>query len=212
MERTTFDDLGDQPLTLCEFVVAEALPLSEITRAVFEFLRANKKHAVLFGAHAVNLYADPPRMTYDVDVMTDLDAETMAESLRAHLAAKFHIAVRVRKAERGFRVYQVQKTGNRHLVDVRGITPRVNIRDFKGIHVIDPVDLVAMKVISLKARANRPKGLTDRVDLERLLVARPELREDPLLVVEALGRLGHEELVDAWYELASHPMEADEDD
>ena len=47
----------------------------------------------------------------------------IAEEIRAHLAARFRIAVRVREIAqgRGFRVYQIRKPGNRYLVDVRAV-------------------------------------------------------------------------------------------
>ena len=72
----------------------EPLPLATIHEAVLEFLR-NRDDAALFGAQAVNAYVDEPRMTQDVDVLSTRAAE-LAEELRAHLAATFTIAARVR--------------------------------------------------------------------------------------------------------------------
>lgn len=204
--------LPELSLTPSEYIMAESATLAAISSEVFDFLREQGKHVILFGAHAVNVYATPPRMTSDVDVMTDLDAGSVAEDIRARLARKFHIAVRVRKVkEEGYRVYQIQKDGNRHLVDVRAVTTDVHYRPVSGLNVIEVEDLVAMKVIAVSARGNKPKGLTDRADLERLLVAHPKLRLDDR-VQEALTRFGREDLLAAWKEIADNPMEQDDED
>ena len=99
----------------------EPVPLAEIHRAVLELLR-DVDDAVLFGAQAVNAYVDEPRMTQDVDILSSRAAQ-LAEQLREHLKARFHIAVRVRQIGQGraFRVYQVRRPKNRHLVDVRSV-------------------------------------------------------------------------------------------
>lgn len=201
----------DLPLTLHEFVEDEKIPLVEVAREILAFMREQGGHAVLFGAHAVNLYATPSRMTADVDILTVVDAEAMADELRGHLAAKFDIEVLARRVGQGFRVYQVLKTGNRRLAYVRDIVPGVSVRVIDGLHVVDPIDLVASKIISSHARANTPKGLLDRVDLERLLLALPKLRASPKAVSESLVRLGRADLISAWVEVAEHPMELDEE-
>ncbi len=205
--------VGDVPLTFREFAMAERAPLSDIVREVFQFLRENKEHVVLFGAHAVNLYATPPRMTEDVDVMTDLDAERVAEEIKSRLSKRFHIAVRVRRAtDVGFRVYQLQEPKNRHLVDVRSMNEDVAVREVSGVRVVEIADLVAMKVASYSSRSNKPKGLTDRVDLERLLNSHPELRQVGAAVEDALVRLGHPGLIGAWQSILSNPLELDDDE
>src|SRR4051812_33827325 len=61
--------LADAPLTFREFVTHEGVPLAAIFREVLEFL-AGRPDAVLFGAHAVNAYCDPERMTHDVDLLS----------------------------------------------------------------------------------------------------------------------------------------------
>ena len=45
----------------------EPVPLASIFRRVFLLLKA-RPDAVLFGAHAVNAYCEPERMTQDIDV------------------------------------------------------------------------------------------------------------------------------------------------
>jgi hypothetical protein len=70
-----------------------------------------------------------------------------------------------------------------------------------------------MRVRSIAARAGRPKEDTDRADLRRLLLARPELREPDGLVAERLRARGAGESVLAlWRELVGERFEPDEDD
>src|SRR5713226_7458039 len=108
-------------LTFSEFVMSEPLPLATVQNAVLEFLR-DRDDGVVLGAQAVNAYVPEPRMTQDVDVLSTR-AEALAEELREHLSQRFHIAVRVREIGegRGYRLFQIQKSGNRHLVDVRPV-------------------------------------------------------------------------------------------
>src|SRR5918911_1252545 len=108
-------------LTFREFIMREPLPLATIHEAVLEFLR-DRDDAVLYGAQAVNAYVSESRMTQDVDIASTR-AKELAEELRAFLNTRFHIAVRVREIREGigFRIYQVRKPQNRHLVDVRPV-------------------------------------------------------------------------------------------
>jgi hypothetical protein len=170
--------LADAPLTLREFMTHEELPLASIFRAMFLFL-CDRDNAVLFGAHAVNAYCEPARMTQDVDVMSTRAAE-LAEEVRAHLADRFHIAVRVREivAGAGYRVYQVRKPRDRHLVDLRQVEALPEFQRIDGLAVVDPVELIAMKVVSAAERMAKEKGLSDRLDLTRLLRTFPELKSE----------------------------------
>lgn len=168
----------DAPLTLKEFLVAEPVPLASIFRAVFEFL-AERGDAVIFGAQAVNAYVGEPRMTSDVDVLS-IHARELAEELRRLLADEFHVAMRVREIkDKGFRVYQARKEGPRHLVDVRqvDVLPPAQ-RSRGGPAVIAPLQLVVMKIRSLASRGHLEKGLTDRLDILRLLREFPEFRKE----------------------------------
>ena len=111
--------LNADVLTFYEFAMHETLPLSKIHEAVFEFLQG-REDVVLFGAQAVNAYVSEPRMTQDVDLLS-IRAKDFAEELREHLSETFEMfrsSVREIK-EKDFRVYQIKKEGNRHLVDVR---------------------------------------------------------------------------------------------
>jgi hypothetical protein len=108
-------------LTFREYLIREPLPLSTIQSAILDFLR-NREDAVLYGALAVNAYVDEPRMTQDADIASTRGLE-FAEELRDYLAARFHVAVRVRDVREGlgYRLYQARKEGNRHLADVRPV-------------------------------------------------------------------------------------------
>lgn len=205
--------LFDAPLTFQEFMADEELPLATVFRETLKFL-AGRPDAVLFGAQAVNAYTDTPRMTADVDVLTT-DADALAEQLRAHLADTFHIAVRVREgsAPGQLRVYQLRKPKNRHLIDVRGTAVLPPFVEVEGVRVVVPVDLVVMKLTSLLARRDRPKGGTDLTDIQRLLLARPELRVASGPVDARLVELGATAAVVAlWHEVLARPLEPDEDD
>src|SRR5206468_9434375 len=112
---------GDGSLTFREFAMREPYPLATIHDAVLEFLRG-RDDAVLFGAQAVNAYVDEARLTQDVDIASPRAAE-LAQELCQFLNARFHIAARVRNVREGlgYRIYQVRKPKNRHLVDLRPV-------------------------------------------------------------------------------------------
>ncbi|MBD0325035.1 MAG: hypothetical protein ICV68_01305, partial [Pyrinomonadaceae bacterium] len=126
----------------------EPLPLATIQEAMLEFLRG-RDDVAMFGAQAVNAYVDEPRMTQDIDLLSPR-AKELAEELRQLLSEKFHIAVRIREvgAGKGFRLYQVQKTGNRHLADIRPVAHLPETRTIEGIKVLSPAELIASKVVS----------------------------------------------------------------
>src|SRR5437870_770815 len=120
----------------------EELPLATVFSDVLSFL-AGRSDAALFGAQAVNAYCETERMTHDIDVLST-DAAGLAEALRARLAERFHIAARIREVaeERGFRVYQVRKPKNRHLVDVRQVDALPDRREIERVQVVAPIDLI----------------------------------------------------------------------
>ena len=203
----------DAPLTLREFMTHEELPLATVFREVMLFL-AGRTDVVVFGAHAVNAYCETERMTHDVDILST-DAAAFAETLRAHLGKKIHVAVRVPEvvAERGFRIYQLREPRDRHLIDVRQIDELPESREIEGVRFVAPTTLVAMKLIGFAARSNRPKGDTDRADLRRLLLAFPELRVEAGAVADRLRQLASPAAaVAAWRELVASSFEPDDDD
>ncbi|WP_394820888.1 hypothetical protein [Pendulispora albinea] len=204
--------LFDGPLTFREFMTHEEVPLATVFREVLTYL-VGREDAVLFGAQAVNAYCEPARMTEDVDVLST-QAAGLAEALRAHLAARFHMAMRVREvvAETGFRVYQLRKPKNRHLVDVRQVERLPEYRMIDGVRVLTPVELMALKTVSIAHRGGREKGLSDRLDLARLLRTFPALRSDDGPVVMRLrGMQADESVLHAWRESIATHLEPDED-
>jgi hypothetical protein len=204
---------GDGALTLREFAMKEPLALSTIHEAVLEFLR-NRDDAVLFGAQAVNAYVDEPRMTQNVDVISTR-ASGLADEIRARLVKEFTIAVRVRKvvAGRGFRVFQLREPKNRHLVDIRQADVLPPNQLIAEIRVATPEELIAKKVISSTARANQPKGDTDRRDLKLLLLAHMHLKTNHGPVEDRLIASGASQTaIFEWQKLVASEITPETDD
>src|SRR5260370_1969683 len=177
---------GDGSLTFQEYAMGEALPLSAIHDAVLEFLH-DRDDAVLYGAQAVNAYVDEARMTNDVDIASTR-AKEFAEDLRRFLNQRFHIAARVRTVRDGlgYRIYQVRKPKNRHLIDVRPVDVLPPAKRIKEVLVASPAELIANKTMNMIGRQHKAKGLIDRADLYRLLLTFPELKEKHGLVEDRL--------------------------
>jgi hypothetical protein len=204
--------LTDAPLTLREFMNHELLPLATIFREVLTFL-GTREDAVIFGAHAVNAYCEPERMTADIDILST-DAAGLAEAVKGLLSDRFHVAARVREVvPGGFRVYQVRKPKNRHLVDVRQVTELPPFRRIESVRVIEPTELAAMKAIAIAARRGQEKGLSDTLDLHRLLRAFPELRAEGGSVPARLSALGADPAaLAAWLDVVQSPLEVEDSD
>jgi hypothetical protein len=200
-------------LTFREFVMAETVPLSTIHQAVLEFLR-DRDDAVLFGAQAVNAYVDEPRMTQDVDLLSPR-AAALASELQEYLHDRFHIAIRVRQVAggRGHRVFQTQKSGNRHLVDIREVDILPQTRRIEQILVLTPEELIASKVISYCQRRGQPKSGTDWRDLALLLLAFPELKREsgPVALLLQSSDAGAP-VMDMWQELVAQEIAEEDDD
>lgn len=192
----------------------ESLPLATIQEAVLDFLRG-RGDAVVFGAQAVNAYVDEPRMTQDIDLLA-LHAVELAQELRDYLNERFHIAVRVREIGegRGYRLYQVQKLGNRHLVDIRPVQRLPDTQRIAQVLVIAPADLIASKVLSYAQRRGSPKSGTDWRDLAVLLLRFPHLKAETGPVADRLRDMGATSGVLAtWHDLVSQEiLPSDEDD
>lgn len=203
---------GDGALSFREFAMREPLPLATIQDAVLEFLRG-RDDVVLFGAQAVNAYVRESRSTEDVDVMSPRAAE-LAEELRAYLNKRFHIAVRVRDVRQGlgYRIYQLQKPENRHLVDVRPIETFPPTQQVERIRVVAPPELIANKVVAYCGRKGKPKAFTDRRDVAVLLLAFPELKQAGGLVRQRLEAGGADaNALAVWEEIVAEPLEAEEE-
>ena len=193
---------GDGSLTFREFVVRERILLSTVQDAVLEFLRG-RDDAALFGAQAVNAYVDEPRMTQDVDIISTRAAE-LVEELRSFLHDRFQMAVRVRSVAQGagYRLCQVRKPKNRHLVDVRSVQELPACNRLRKVLILAPAQLIGRKVFSMISRPKTPKGLMDAADLRRLLLTFPEMKTEEGPVSEALhGMQAPAEAFQAWRDL-----------
>lgn len=204
---------GDGSLTFREFMTREPLPLATIHDAVLEFLRG-RNDAVLYGAQAVNAYVKESRMTQDVAIASNR-AEELAEELRKFLNQRFHIAVRVRRVREGlgYRLYQVRKPENRHLVDIRPVAELPPAKRVKKVLVVTPPELIAGKVAAWVRRRGKPKAGTDWRDLAMLLLTFPELKTDEGPVMQRLSTLdSSREVIAAWKELVAQEILPEDED
>jgi len=200
-------------LTFREFAMHEPLPLATIQQAVLEFLQG-RDDAVVIGAQAVNAYVSEPRMTQDIDLLSSR-AAALAEELRGSLGEQFHIAVRVRRltGKSGYRLYQVRKAGNRHLVDIRPVEALPAAQRIEGVLVIEPAALIALKVIAYHQRRGQPKSGTDWRDLAMLLLQFPALKRPRGPVLDALQAAGGDPAVLAtWQRLVAQQLSAEDGD
>lgn len=200
-------------LTFQEFITGETLPLATIQEALLEFLRG-RDDAVVFGAQAVNAYVPEPRMSQDIDLLSPRAPE-LAEEVRAYLGKRFHIAVRVPEIAqgRGYRLYQVQKPANRHLVDIRAVPSLPPSRRIAQVLVASPEELIAQKVIAYYQRRGQPKSGTDWRDLAMLLLTFPDLKRDTGPVQQRLQAANAEErIMDLWRDLVTQSIQPAEDD
>lgn len=205
--------IGEGGLGLQEVMTKESLPLATIHDAILRFLRG-RTDVALFGAQAVNAYVEPPRMTQDVDVFA-VEAQKLAQELNDHLASLFGIAVRVRAMgnERGYRIYQLRKPSNRHLVDIRRVDVLPPVREMAGFQVVAPEELVAEKVIAFHRRRGQPKSGTDWRDLALLLLSFPELKNTYGSVRQRLVAASAETAVlSTWEEIVAQEILAEDDD
>lgn len=200
-------------VTFQEFVTQEPLPLSTIQHAVLEFLRG-RQDVVLFGAQAVNAYVAEPRMSEDIDMMTTR-AEELAAELREWLSQKFHFAVRARTVSkgRGYRLFQIRKGGNRHLVDIRLVSSLPRSKRIAHVQVMAPAELIASKVLAYHQRRGQPKSGTDWRDLAMLLLAFPDFKRPAGPVADALRAMGADQRTLAkWQSLVAQDIRAEDED
>jgi len=191
----------------------EPLPLATVHEAVLEFVRG-RDDVVVFGATAVNAYVSEPRMTQDIDLMSTRAAE-LAEEVREFLNQRFHIAVRVRVIGegKGYRVFQIRKEGNRHLVDLRSVQTLPQAELIDGVKVVTAAELIARKVMSLHSRRGQPKSGTDWRDVAMLFLAFPDLKNESGPVSKILNSLGAtEEEMKTWREVVHQEISEPDDD
>jgi len=204
---------GDGPLTFREFIMREPHPLAVIHDAILEFLRG-RDDCVLYGAQAVNAYVTQSRMTQEVDIAS-IRAEELAEELRKYLHKRFHIAVRIRKVREGlgYRIYQVRKPENRHLIDVRPVDELPPANRVKKVLVVTPPELIAGKLMAYTERRGKPKAGTDWRDLAMLLLTFPNLKTEEGPVAERLRAAGAlDEVLAAWKELVAQDIQPEDED
>ena len=185
----------------------EPVPLASIHEAVLEFLRG-RDDAVLFGAQAVNAYVAEPRMSQDIDLVSTR-AVDLAEEIREYLSERFHIAVRVRAISdgKGYRLFQIQKPRNRHLVDLRTVKSLPHSQRIEDVLVTSPPELIAQKVIAYHSRRGQPKAGTDWRDLAMLLLTFPELKQEQGAVTEALKSAEvKDEVIETWRGLVAQEL------
>jgi hypothetical protein len=204
---------GDGSLTFREWATKEPHPLAVVHDAVLEFLRG-RKDAVLYGAQAVNAYVTEARMTEDVDIASPRAAE-LADELRTFLRERFHMTLRVRNVKGGaeYRIDQVRKPKDRHLVDVRPVAALPPTRRVRKVLVAAPPEVIAGKVIRMVERRKSPKAYQDQADLYRLLLAFPELKTEEGPAADRLRGAGaNEEVMSAWKELVAQDIQPEDED
>jgi hypothetical protein len=198
-------------LTFQEFAMREHLPLATIHDAVLDFLRG-RSDVVVFGAQAVNAYVDEPRMSQDIDLLSTRPTG-LSEELREYLSERFLITINVTGNGTGYRLFQIQKPRNRHLVDVRNADSLPHAERIEDVLVISPPELIAHKVISYHARRGQPKSGTDWRDLAMLLLTFPELKREEGAVTEALKSLAaKDDVMETWWELVAQELVEPDDD
>jgi hypothetical protein len=205
--------LVDTGLTFREIVMNDPLPKGTIQQSVVNFLKG-REDAAVFGAMAVNAYIEERRMTEDVDIVSTCAGE-LAEALQQHLNETFHIAVRIRNVRDGvgFRLYQLAKPKNRHLVDVRPVDFLPPTERIDGVLVVTPAEVIAGKVLSCVRRKGKPKSFTDRRDLAHMLLRFPEFKVAEGVIQKRLAAQGADEQVLAfWRELVAEEIAPEEED
>jgi hypothetical protein len=205
--------LGDGPLTFREWATKEPRPLAVVHDAVLEFLRG-RRDAVLYGAQAVKAYVTESRMTEDVDVASPRAAE-LANELRVFLRERFRMALRVTNVKGGaeYRICQVRKPKDWHLVDVRPVTALPPARRVKNVLVAAPPEVIAGKMIRMVGRRKTLKTYQDQADMYHLLLTFPELKTEEGPVSERLGAAGAgEDVMAAWKEMVAQGIQPEEDE
>ncbi|KKJ00617.1 nucleotidyl transferase AbiEii/AbiGii toxin family protein [Prochlorothrix hollandica] len=164
--------------TLHDLAQPMDVSLAQLQRSLLHFLQ-NRTDLVLFGAYAVNACLQPEvRMTADIDLQA-LEGETLVTEICDYLHQEFYIETRSRRVKNhgAWRIYQVLKSGNRHLVDVRQVEVLPRFERINQIQVLSPIALMQSKIISAYARQHQPKGFSDLRDLYSLMLTFPQLVE-----------------------------------
>ena len=113
----------------------------------------------------------------------------------------------------GFRLDQLAKPKNRHLVDVRPVEALPAAQPIDDILVVTPVEVIAGKVISCIRRKGKPKSFTDRRDLAHMLLKFPELKVEQGAVKQRLeAQSAGEEALALWSQLVAEEILREEED
>jgi hypothetical protein len=113
----------------------------------------------------------------------------------------------------GYRIYQVQKPKNRHLVDVRPVDVLPPCQRIANVPTVTPAELIAGKVRAYHERRDQPKGGTDWRDLALLLLAYPQLKVGTGEVRDILTTANvAPEVLAAWDEIVAREIDAGEAD
>ena len=146
-------------------------------------------------------------MTADVDIQA-LQGRALAAEISQSLHQKFYIATRIREvgAGKAWRIYQILKSGNRHLVDIRQVENLPAFRVINNIQILSPLELIEAKIMSAYARQRQPKGFSDLRDLYSLMLTFPELVERIQLDSQDEG------LLSFWQSLQSQKMDIPDSD
>jgi hypothetical protein len=139
----------------------------------------------------------------------------LAEEIRKYLNDRFKIAVRIDSVRKGlgYRICQIQKTGNRHLVDVRPIAELPPTQRVQDVLVISPAELIANKVAAFHGRRGSPKSGTDWRDIAILLLTFPELKNEHGPVRQRLDAVSAgPEILETWKRIVSEPIVPGDED
>jgi len=114
---------------------------------------------------------------------------------------------------KGYRLFQIQKPRNRHLVDVRNAGFLPHAERIEEVLVMSPPELIAHKVIAYHERRGQPKAGTDWRDLAMLLLTFPELKKEQGAVSEALESIGVKgDVMQTWRVLVAQKLVEPDDD
>ena len=113
----------------------------------------------------------------------------------------------------GYRIYQVKKPENRHLVDVRPVDALPPAKRVKKVLVVTPAELIANKTMAYTHRRGKPKAGTDWRDLAMMLLKFPELKTNEGPVAERLRASGATpETLGVWKELVAQDIRPEDED
>ena len=107
----------------------------------------------------------------------------------------------------------MQKSGNRHLVDLRTVKDLPKAQRIEQVLIMAPADLIASKIISYYQRRGKPKAGTDWRDLAMLLLKFPELKSKSGEVVDCLvAAKANQAILSVWQDIGATEIKPEEDE